>query len=108
MKESNNLTYFVANRIKQLRKKKGLTQEQLSLESDLDIKYINKLENYRFSPKIDTLEKIMDTLNISYSDFFEFEKLTDFPLVDELLNSLSDLSQDERQQKVLAILQLLK
>lgn len=108
MKKSNNLTYFVANRIKQLRKQKGLTQEQLSLESDLDIKYINKLENYRFSPKIETLEKIMDTLDINYSDFFEFENLTDFTLVDELLNNLSTLSQEERQQKLLAIIQLLK
>lgn len=108
MENSTQLTHFIAQRIKQLRKKQGLTQEQLSLESDLDIKYINKLENYRFSPKIDTLEKILATLDINYKEFFEFEAITKTPLVDELLHQLSQLSENEQQEKLLAIIKLLK
>lgn len=108
MTTSTKLTFFIANRIKQLRKKKGFTQEQLSLESDLDIKYVNKLENYRFSPKIDTLEKILDTLNISYQDFFEFEPVTNNQLVNDLLMSLSALPQEEQEHKLTAIINLLR
>lgn len=108
MANETHLTNFIAQRIKQLRKKQGLTQEQLSLESDLDIKYINKLENHRFSPKIDTLEKILATLEIPYQEFFEFDTITQTPLVDELLYQLSRLSEKERQEKLLAIIKLLQ
>lgn len=108
MEQTNQLTHFIANRIKYLRKQQKLSQEQLSLQAGLDIKYINKLENYRFNVRVDTLEKILDSLNITYQDFFEFEKIYQNPLIDELLDTLNPLTKEEQNEKLKAILQLLR
>lgn len=107
MENTTNLAYFIANRIKYLRKQKKLSQEQLSLNSDLDIKYINKLENYRFNTKIDTLEKILDSLDISYQEFFQFNDISHNPMADELLSRLSHLPISEQKAKIKAILELI-
>lgn len=108
MEHTNQLSHFIANRIKYLRKQQKLSQEQLSLQAGLDIKYINKLENYRFNVRVDTLEKILDSLNITYQDFFEFEKIYQNPLIDELLDTLNPLTKEEQNEKLKAILQLLR
>lgn len=107
---SNNyeLTNYIINRIKELRIQKNLTQEELSLSSGLDTKYINKLENGRFSVRIETLSKILDTLNIDYFDFFEFSKTQNSKIMNELASRLATFPEEEQENKIKAILQLLK
>ena len=107
---SNNyeLTNYIINRIKELRIQKNLTQEELSLSSGLDTKYINKLENGRFSVRIETLSKILDTLNIDYFDFFEFSKTQNSKIMNELVSRLATFPVEEQENKIKAILQLLK
>ncbi|MBT9616385.1 helix-turn-helix domain-containing protein [Streptococcus salivarius] len=107
---SNNyeLTNYIINRIKELRIQKNLTQEELSLSSGLDTKYINKLENGRFSVRIETLSKILDTLNIDYFDFFEFSKTQNSKIMNELVSRLATFPEEEQENKIKAILQLLK
>ena len=107
---SNNyeLTNYIINRIKELRIQKNLTQEELSLSSGLDTKYINKLENGRFSVRIETLSKILDTLNIDYFDFFEFSKTQNSKIMNELVSRLATFPEEEQEYKINAILQLLK
>ena len=107
---SNNyeLTKYIINRIKELRIQKNLTQEELSLSSGLDTKYINKLENGRFSVRIETLSKILDTLNIDYFDFFEFSKTQNSKIMNELVSRLATFPEEEQENKIKAILQLLK
>lgn len=108
MKNNNELTNFIMHRIKELRIQNKLTQEQLSLNSGLDPKYINKLENGRFSVRIETLTKILDTLNISYLDFFEFSDLKHSAIMEELISKLATFPKEEQELKVKAILQLLR
>lgn len=108
MKTNDQLASFIVNRIKELRNKHQLTQEQLSLKAGLDPKYINKLENGRFGLRIETLTKILDTLEISYLDFFEFSNSKNSDNINELISKLSTLSIEEQELKVAAILQLLK
>ena len=107
---SNNyeLTNYIINRIKELRIQKNLTQEELSLSSGLDTKYINKLENGRFSVRIETLSKILDTLNIDYFDFFEFSKTQNSKIMNDLVSRLATFPEEEQENKIKAILQLLK
>ena len=107
---SNNyeLTNYIINRIKELRIQKNLTQEELSLSSGLDTKYINKLENGRFGVRIETLSKILDTLNIDYFDFFEFSKTQNSKIMNELVSRLATFPEEEQENKIKAILQLLK
>lgn len=46
-------------RIKELRMKKGLTQEALAWKSDVDRTFMNHVENSKRNVSVDTLEKII-------------------------------------------------
>ncbi|CQR26008.1 anaerobic benzoate catabolism transcriptional regulator [Streptococcus intermedius] len=108
MVDNSRLTDFTINRIKDLRLKNKLSQEQLSLKAELDPKYINKLENGRYKIRLETLSKILDALQVDYLDFFELPKISENNIVNELLSKLAILSEEEQILKVKAILQLLK
>lgn len=61
----------IGSRIKELRKQKGYSQSAFALECDIERTYINHLENGRKNVSIETLEKVLSSLQISFSDFFE-------------------------------------
>ena len=55
-------------RIRYLRKKKGLTIEELAFECDLNRNYLCDLENGRRNPSLRVLEKVANGLKISISE----------------------------------------
>ena len=60
----------IASRIKALRQEKKLTQEELAWKSDLDRTFMNHVENGRRNISLNSLEKILIGLEISFKDFF--------------------------------------
>ena len=54
----------VGDRIKESRKKNGLSQKELGQKLNISQQMIAQLENSSAMPKIDTLQKIADALNI--------------------------------------------
>lgn len=60
----------IAARIKAIRQEKGLTQEQLAWNSDVDRTFMNHIENGRRNISLGTLEKILGGLELSFKDFF--------------------------------------
>jgi transcriptional regulator with XRE-family HTH domain len=58
-------------RIKEIRTKNSLTQEQLAWEADVDRTYMNHVENGRKNISIRSLEKIIKALKVSFSEFFK-------------------------------------
>ena len=63
----------LAKRIRELRKKKGLTQERLSELSDIDYKHIQLLESNKApDAKLDTIEKLAKAFGISPSKLLKF------------------------------------
>lgn len=61
---------MVGNRIRQLRIEQGLSQEKLALKAKVDRTYIASVENGKRNISIVTLEKIVNSLNVSFSEFF--------------------------------------
>ena len=61
-------------KIRELRLKNQLTQEELADRCDLTKGYISQLENDANSPSISTLKDILDCLGTSLSDFFADEQ----------------------------------
>lgn len=61
----------VGQRIKELRIEQGLSQEKLALKSEVDRTYIASVENGKRNISILTLEKIVKSLDVSFSKFFE-------------------------------------
>ncbi len=60
-------------KIKELRLKKQLTQEELADRCELTKGYISQLENDLTSPSIATLKDILQTLGCTLADFFASE-----------------------------------
>ena len=61
----------VAQRIKELRLKTGLSQEGLSYLAELDRKYIGIIEKGNTNISIQVLSQICEVLDVSLSEFFE-------------------------------------
>ena len=61
----------VAQRIKELRLKIGLSQKGLSYLAELDRKYIGIIEKGNTNVSIQVLSQICEALDVSLSEFFE-------------------------------------
>lgn len=61
----------IGKKIKALRVKKGLTQEELGERTDLTKGYISQLERDLNSPSIDTLFSILEVLGTTPKEFFD-------------------------------------
>ena len=53
----------LGHRIRQLRKQKEWTQEQLAEACDISLKFISNLERGVDSPSLDTMERLADALD---------------------------------------------
>jgi transcriptional regulator with XRE-family HTH domain len=71
----------VGERIRAIRKAKGLTQQQLAELSGLDDAYIGSVERGERNFSIDTLEKIISSLKMPEQDFFYTESTTETELI---------------------------
>ncbi len=83
-------------KIKEIRKQRHLTQEQLAELVELDIGYISKLEVGRNFPKIGTLEKIANALNIELAEFFQFTKTKNIDFKSEIMTIYDNLSKEKQ------------
>ena len=63
---------LVGDRIRQLRKDKGLSQEKLGYESELHCTHIGSIERGQKNCSIDTLIKVAKGLNVEVADLFNF------------------------------------
>ena len=63
----------IGRKIKNLRLKKGLTQEELGERTDLSKGYISQLERDLSSPSIETFFSLLEVLGCSPKDFFNEE-----------------------------------
>lgn len=64
----------LSNRIRELRAKHHLTQQELAEAADLDYKSVQRLEakKPRFYPKLDTLERLARAFHISLCNLLRF------------------------------------
>lgn len=58
-------------RIKQLRKEKDMSQEQIAFSANISLSQISKLESGRHNTSISSIMSICRALNITISEFFE-------------------------------------
>ena len=108
MKTKLYLQRYIAQKVKYLRKKQNMSQEELSERADLGLKYINQLENQNVNLTIHSLEKVIVALNLTPEDFFNFNSLE--PTTDQTDNlslkrvnmKLKQVPVDKRE-KILAI-----
>lgn len=62
----------VGKRIKELRNNLGISQEELADKANIHRTYIASLEVGKRNVSVVTLEKIVEALEVSLSEFFDF------------------------------------
>ena len=90
--------YFVAERIRELCAKKGMTQYELAKRAEMTQSSISSLLNEGNVPKITTVEKVCKGFGITLAQFFSpddsFPDLSEEQL--EVLNTWAELSAKEK------------
>ncbi|MCX7192431.1 MAG: helix-turn-helix transcriptional regulator [Proteobacteria bacterium] len=99
-----NTKVQIGRRIKELRKKAGLTQEGLAGLVTIDPHHLSRLERGIHYPSIDTLELIAQHLHVPLKEFFIFpEDETADMLRDRLVQSISIMDEAELRRAVTVI-----
>ena len=65
-----NLQKNFGLKVKELRVSKGYSQEAFAFQAGLDRTYITSVENGRRNVSLQTINKLLTALNISFEDFF--------------------------------------
>ena len=93
----------IISRIGYFRNKAKLSQKALSMEIDMNIGYINRLESKQdFLPSLDVLLKIIKACGITVEEFF-YEDIYNYREDKYILNKLKELPCEKRE----ALLELL-
>ncbi len=89
MKNNTNIKKLLGRRIKELRQKKGLTQEQLSDRINVGERNLSKIECGNNFVTAETLSKIIDALEIEPQELFNFKHLEEKnELKEELMEAI--------------------
>lgn len=72
-----NIKKLLGKKIKEIRKNKKLTQEHLAEQIGLEPVSISNIENGKYYPSADNLEKIIKALEITPSELYNFEYLAE-------------------------------
>lgn len=65
------ITEKVGQRIRELRRTRGISQEKLALKAEIDRTYLAGVEQGKRNPSIKSLEKIINALEVSFKEFFK-------------------------------------
>ena len=68
-----NKKELLGKRLRELRKRRGLSQEKLSELIDVDPTTISNIENGKNYPSLINLENLLDILDCTFVDAFDFE-----------------------------------
>lgn len=95
----DELVFEVGQKIRSLRVYKGLTQEQLAEKATLHSTYIGQVERGEKNVTLVSLAKILDALDISFSEFFKHfgERTVGENIAFQCYNIVNEM--DEAQQK---------
>lgn len=67
-----NLRNIIGQRIRDKRKEKGWTQEELAEKTGMHPTYVGKLERGEKGATIDSLEKIVNALDVTFEELFKY------------------------------------
>lgn len=83
-------------RIKEFRENRKFTQDKLAEMVGIDPKHLSRIENGRNYPSFETLEKILDSLNVSYEDIFNYSHfITKDDMIEQINAKLSRLNYEK-------------
>ena len=92
------MEHIVIENIKRIRKEKHITQEQLAEYCETSVSYIGLLETYKNIPKLSTIERIAEALNVPVLALFDENKISNN--IDPSEKIKNETLQEKRKQKI--------
>jgi len=86
----------IGSMLRTLRKSRGMTAKELAMLAGIAQSTISDIENDKISPSVDTLSKLLSSLNISISDFFATDSYDLPPDLYSLIETTKKLPPEER------------
>lgn len=84
-----NIKKLIGKRIQEIRKSRKLTQEQLAEIVGIETASVSNIENGKYYPTAENLDKIITVLNIKPRELFEFEQhASQDELLDEMFTAM--------------------
>jgi transcriptional regulator with XRE-family HTH domain len=80
----------LAKKIKELRNRKGFSQEELSEKSGLSLRTIQRIENGETEPRGDSLKRLASTFHVSPDEIIDWQIIEDNSIL--IIMSLTQLS----------------
>ena len=84
----NEFAIKLGERIRELRKIKGISQLELAYDMDMSMNTISGIELGKISPKIETLRKIASKLDVEIGELFNFRPAEETELLLSLRQAL--------------------
>ena len=82
---------LLGKRLRELRKRKGINQEKLAEYINVEPATISNIENGKNYPSMINLENILNVLNVSFSEVFDFEhKNSNENLIEQINRALKN------------------
>ncbi|MBI5235646.1 MAG: helix-turn-helix transcriptional regulator [Deltaproteobacteria bacterium] len=92
----SNEKKLMGYRIKELRRCKGLSQEELAERAETSPNYVSRMERGTENPTFDTLIKIANALEIEMWELFDFGHRMTLRDIRELMNKFVDGADEEK------------
>ena len=99
-----NKKQMIGARIKEIRNKKGLTQEQLSEKMEINPKYLSSIERGNENPTLNTLIKLSESLEVDLGKIFSFIHIEDPGERKSMITSLLDEADNEQLKLAFKVL----
>ena len=97
----SNIKILLGQRIKNLRKARGITQEKLAEIISMDITTLSKIETGRNYPQPETVEKLAKAFGVRIQDMFVID---DFETPEQFISAINDnlkyINQDKMKLKI--------
>jgi transcriptional regulator with XRE-family HTH domain len=71
-----NIKLLIGQRIKEIRNEKSMSQEDVANTAEMERSFVTHIERGRRNISVDTLQRVLDALDISFKDFFDSKEFS--------------------------------
>lgn len=110
-KRMGTMAKLLGARIRQLRRQRAWSQENLAYKAGMNTSYLGQVERGEKSPTVDSLEKISSALDVDLEELFAFGSVSEesnaFAVIDKIILELKGRTAYEQEAVYAFIKQLL-
>lgn len=108
----NEICQLFGSRVRELRKEKEMSQEELAFKASISPAHLGQIERAQKSPTLNTISEIAKGLNVPITALFEYDTPPSQPvkptsMTEKIDIQLSDMSEFQKQE-ILRLIRLVK